>query len=83
MDSNVRMANYLRVGGFANFCFVEMKMVTLVPPSVIACPSCPRCGSRMRLAIICPTALGRDERTYECLRCEYEVVEDFQIKKAS
>jgi hypothetical protein len=58
-------------------------MVTLVPPNVIACPSCPKCGSRMRLVLICPTALGRDERTYECPRCEHEVVEDFQFKKAS
>jgi len=78
------MANYLRVGGLPNLCLVEMKMVTtLVPTNVIACPSCPRCGSRMRLILICPTDLGRDERTYECPRCDYEVVEDFQFKKAS
>ena len=30
-----------------------------------------------------PTGLGRDERTYECPRCEHEVVESFQFKKAS
>jgi hypothetical protein len=62
---------------------MEMKMVAPVPPSVIACPRCPKCGSRMRLVLVCPTTLGHDERTYECPFCEHEVVEAFQFKKAS
>jgi hypothetical protein len=65
--------------------FVETKMapLILVPPYVIACPTCPKCGTRMKLVLILPSSLGRDERTYECPRCEHEVVENFQFKKAS
>jgi uncharacterized protein (UPF0212 family) len=51
-------------------------------PSVIACPSCPKCGTRMVLVHIFPDRLGPDQRTYECPRCEHEVTEIFQIERA-
>ena len=50
-------------------------------PRVIACPSCPKCGTRMVLVHIFPDRLGRDQRTYECPRCEHEVTEIFQLEE--
>jgi hypothetical protein len=35
-------------------------------PSVIACPSCPKCGTRTMLVRIFPDSPGHDQRTYEC-----------------
>jgi DNA-directed RNA polymerase subunit RPC12/RpoP len=46
-----------------------------LPPPVVACPRCPKCGTKMALAYIFPHKLGQDQRTYECPRCEYEVTE--------
>ena len=37
-------------------------------PSVIACPSCPKCGTRMVLIHIFPDRTGHEQRTYECPR---------------
>ena len=51
-------------------------------PRVIACPSCPKCGTRMVLINIFPHRLGHDRRTYECPRCEHEVTEIFQLRRA-
>jgi predicted Zn-ribbon and HTH transcriptional regulator len=42
-------------------------------PSVIACPSCPKCGTRMVLIRIFPDN--------ECPRCEHEVTEIFQLER--
>jgi len=47
---------------------------------VIACPSCPRCGTRMVLVSIFPNKPGGDQRIYECPRCEHEVTENFQLE---
>jgi DNA-directed RNA polymerase subunit RPC12/RpoP len=46
-------------------------------PRVIACPSCPKCGTRMLLVHIFPDRPEHDQRTYECPRCEHEVTEIF------
>jgi hypothetical protein len=50
-------------------------------PLRMACPSCPRCGTRMKLVFIFPDRPGYDERTYECPRCEHEVAEIVQYKR--
>ena len=52
-------------------------------PRVIACPNCPKCGTRMLLIHIFPDRPGHDERTYECPRCEHEVTEIFQLERAA
>jgi DNA-directed RNA polymerase subunit RPC12/RpoP len=52
-------------------------------PRVIACPSCPKCGTRMLLIHIFPDRPGYDQRTYECPRCEHEVTETFQLEGAT
>ena len=36
----------------------------------------------MVLVHIFPDRLGRDQRTYECPRCEHEVTEIFQLERA-
>ncbi len=42
----------------------------------IARPKCAKCGSQMWLAQIEPhEELGRDRRTFECPRCQEEMVE--------
>lgn len=51
-------------------------------PSVIACPSCPKCGTRMVLVSIFPGRPRHDQRIYECPRCEHEVTEIFQVERA-
>ena len=50
---------------------------------VIACPSCPKCGTRMLLIRIFPDRPGYDQRTYDCPRCEHEVTEIMEFKRAS
>jgi DNA-directed RNA polymerase subunit RPC12/RpoP len=52
-------------------------------PSVIACPSCPKCGTRMLLICVFPDRPGYDQRTYQCPRCEHEVTEIIKFRKAS
>jgi hypothetical protein len=52
-------------------------------PRVIACPSCPKCGTRMSLVCIFPDRPGHDQRTYECPSCEHEVTEIFQLEPAT
>jgi hypothetical protein len=47
----------------------------VLAPKIVACPSCPKCGTRMSLAYIFPHKPGQDQRTYDCPRCEYEVTE--------
>jgi len=49
----------------------------------MSCPSCPKCGTRMKLIRIFPDSPGYDQRTYECPRCEHEVTEVVRFKKAS
>jgi DNA-directed RNA polymerase subunit RPC12/RpoP len=51
-------------------------------PMMIACPSCPKCGTRMLLVLIFPDRPGYDRRTYECPRCEHEVTEIMEFKNA-
>jgi DNA-directed RNA polymerase subunit RPC12/RpoP len=52
-------------------------------PRVIACPSCPKCGTRMLLVHIFPDNPGIDRRTYECPRCEREVTERFELERSA
>jgi hypothetical protein len=42
-------------------------------PSAISIhrPDCPKCGTRMSLARICPAPGGYDHRTFECAKCEH------------
>lgn len=51
--------------------------------SFMARPSCPKCGTRTMLVRIFPDRPGYDVRTYECPRCEHEVVEVVQYERAS
>jgi len=53
-----------------------------LPSNVIAAPSCPRCGTRTSLVHILPDKPGYDQRTYECPRCENEITEVIEFKKA-
>jgi endogenous inhibitor of DNA gyrase (YacG/DUF329 family) len=62
---------------------LEMATLTTIPPSVIACPTCPKCGDRMSLIGISPDRPGCDRRTYECPRCQHEVTEVIEFRKAS
>jgi DNA-directed RNA polymerase subunit RPC12/RpoP len=50
-------------------------------PSVIACPSCPKCSTRMLLVHIFHDSPRHDQRIYECPRCEHEVTEIFQLER--
>jgi len=50
-------------------------------PKVIACPSCPKCGTRMLLVRIFPDSPEHDQRIYECPFCEHEVTEIFQLER--
>jgi hypothetical protein len=36
-------------------------------------PSCPRCGTRMWLALIEPDLPDYDRRTFQCTACSYEL----------
>jgi transposase-like protein len=38
--------------------------------SSIECPRCPRCQTRMALAVISPAPRGYDLRTFECAKCD-------------
>ena len=49
---------------------------------VLALPSCPKCGTRMLLVQIVSLSLCEDERTYECSRCEHEIMEIVAFKQA-
>ena len=61
-----------------------MATPTLIPPTVIACPACPRCGTRMALVRNFPDKPAPDQRIYECPRCEFEVTEMISnFRKAS
>jgi hypothetical protein len=60
----------------------NMATITATLPAVLACPSCPRCGTRMSLIHLFPDKPGYDQRTYECPRCQHEVTEVVQIRKA-
>jgi hypothetical protein len=53
------------------------------PPPMLACPSCPKCGTRMMLVGILPDRPGHDQRIYECRSCEHEITEVIQFRKAS
>jgi DNA-directed RNA polymerase subunit M/transcription elongation factor TFIIS len=59
-----------------------MATLTAIPPTVLACPACPKCGTRMVLVCIVPDRSGHDQRTYECPRCQHEVTETIQFRKA-
>jgi hypothetical protein len=54
-----------------------------IPPFVLNCPSCPKCGTRMSLIRIFPDRPGYDQRIYQCPRCEHEVTEGLHVRKAS
>ena len=54
-----------------------------IPPPLLVGPACPECGTRMVLARIFLDRPGPDQRTYECPRCEQEITEPVQLKKAS
>jgi endogenous inhibitor of DNA gyrase (YacG/DUF329 family) len=58
-------------------------MATIIahPPSVVARPNCPTCGTRMSLVRIFPDKPGYDQRTYECPRCQHDVTEIVQFQK--
>lgn len=49
---------------------------------VMASPSCPRCGTRMKLADVFAEHVGYHQCAYECSRCDYEVTETVQFRKA-
>ncbi len=51
-----------------------------VPPKPIARPTCPKCGARMSLVRIFPDKPGYDQRTFECPRCEHEIIEVVKYK---
>ena len=51
-----------------------------IPLRVVACPNCPKCGTRMWLASIFVDKPRHDRRTYECPRCEHEVTETIKFK---
>jgi len=51
-------------------------------PHIIACPSCPKCGTRMLLIRIFPDRPGYDQRIYECPHCEHEVTESVEFERA-
>jgi hypothetical protein len=53
-----------------------------VPPTILACPSCPKCGVQTTLVHIYPYEAGKDQRIYECPRCEHEVTEVIEFLKA-
>jgi hypothetical protein len=55
----------------------------VLPPTILACPSCPKCGTRMTLVRIYPDQPGHDRRVYECPRCEHEISETVMFRKAS
>ena len=57
-----------------------MAMITASASAVLACPSCPRCGTRMSLVRIFPDKPGYDRRTYECPRCQHEETEVIQFR---
>ena len=54
-----------------------------IPPPILACPSCPKCGARMTLVGIFPGKPGHDQRIYECSACDHEIAETIQFRKAS
>ena len=60
-----------------------MATSTKIPPTLLACPACPKCGARMVLVRIFPDRPNPDQRTYECPRCEHEVTEIVQLRKVS
>lgn len=60
-----------------------MATQALPAPMVFAMPKCPRCGSQMSLVHIFPHGQGQDQRTYECLRCEYEISEIVKFNSAA
>jgi DNA-directed RNA polymerase subunit RPC12/RpoP len=51
--------------------------------SMLALPSCPKCGTRMLLIRLIPYDHGSDQRTYECHQCGHEVTEVIRFKLAS
>jgi hypothetical protein len=59
-----------------------MRARRAIPPNVIACPKCPKCGLGMTLVLILPDEPGRDRRVYECSRCEHEISETCTFRRA-
>ena len=41
---------------------------TTIPPLLLACPRCPKCGTRMLLVRIYPDRPGSEQRTYQSVR---------------
>ena len=55
---------------------------TTIPPLLLACPRCPKCGTRMLLVRIYPDRPGSEQRTYECAHCDYELGEVVRLRRA-
>jgi hypothetical protein len=60
-----------------------MAALRAIPPAILACPRCPKCGTEMMLVQIYPAKPGHDRRVYECPGCEHEVTEIIRFRKAS
>ena len=58
-----------------------MAMITASAFAVGACPSRPRCGTRMSLVRIFPDKPIYDQRTYESPGCQHEVTEVIQFRE--
>ena len=59
-----------------------MELPTSIPPRVLACPRCPKCGMRMLLVRIYPDRPGCEQRIYECAHCDHEFGEVIRLRKA-
>ena len=53
------------------------------PPFPISAPRCPKCGTQTLLARVSPDQPGYEQYLYECPKCEHEVTEIGQFRKAS
>lgn len=60
-----------------------MAALRVIPPAILACPRCPKCGTRMMLVQISSGKPGYDQRVYECAGCEHEVTEVIRFRMAS
>jgi len=52
------------------------------PPFLIAAPRCPKCSTQTMLARVSLERPGYDQYFYECPKCEHEVLEVDQFRKA-
>lgn len=59
-----------------------MPASTPISSLLIANPHCPKCGAYMLLIHLLAVGPQRDQRIYECSRCDYEVTEWAETEKA-